>query len=67
MIRTTRTDCGMIKQHVNIAGWPDLRPDLRGVSAQGLQNPGSHTLALAQEAEQDVLCADVVVACEAYR
>ena len=55
------------KKHVGIAGWPDLRPDLRGVSAQGLQNPGSHTLALAQEAEQDVLCSNVVVACETQR
>ncbi len=67
MTRTPQTDCGMITKHVGIAGWPDLRPDLRGVSAQGLQNPGSHTLALAQEAEQDVLCSDVVVAYETQR
>ena len=57
----------MIREHAGSAGWPDLRPNLRGVSAQGFQHPGSYALALAQEAEQDVLCADVVVACEAHR
>ena len=40
-----------------------LRSDLGGVSPQRLQHTCCHTLSLAQQAEQDVLGADVVVAC----
>ena len=39
-----------------------LRPDLGGVCAQGLQNPGCHALPFPQQPQEDVLCADVVVA-----
>lgn len=42
-----------------------LCADLAGVSAQGLQHACSHALALAQQAQQDVLRANVVVACGA--
>ena len=41
----------------------DLCADLGGVSSQGLQDPSCHTLALTQEAKQDVLRTNVVVAC----
>jgi len=41
----------------------DLRADLGGVGAEGLEDAGGDALALAQQAQQDVLGADVVVAC----
>ena len=44
-----------------------LGPDLLQVSAQGLQNAGGHTLILAQQAQQNVLSADVVVPCRAAK
>ena len=40
-----------------------LRADLLRVGAQGLEHAGGHALALAQQAQQDVLGANVVVAC----
>ncbi len=40
-----------------------LGSDLGLVRAQRLQHARCHALALAQQAHQDVLCADVVVAC----
>jgi hypothetical protein len=39
----------------------DLRPDLLGVGAERLEHAARDALALAEEAEQDVLGADVVV------
>lgn len=39
-----------------------LSADLLGVGAQGLQHAGGHALTLAQQAQQDVLRANVVVA-----
>ena len=41
----------------------NLCADLGGVSSQGLQHSGCHTLTLTQEAQQNVLCANVVVTC----
>jgi hypothetical protein len=41
---------------------PHLGADLGGVCAQRLQHARGHALALAQQAQQDVLRADVVVA-----
>ena len=41
----------------------DLSPDLAGICAQRIQAACSHALAFPQQAEQNVLCANVVVTC----
>ena len=62
--RATRA---LLPSHESAAGdfWTHLVTNLAGLRAHRLQHTGSDALALAQEAEEDVLGADVAVACMA--